>query len=62
MTQPEPTSMSEKDYKEFLKTMLAEALTEDDEIFESDNRKDLEEECLSLGMSLPLVRVIPDGA
>ncbi len=60
MTQPEP-SMPEAQYVKFLKTMLAEVCDDDDPIFKS-NRDDLERECLSLGMSLPLVRVIPDAA
>lgn len=47
-------------YCDFLKTMLAEKLDKDDPIFQSANRKELEEECLSLGMSLPLVRVVDD--
>lgn len=63
MTQPEATSMSEKEYKDFLKTMLAEFIADQtDPIFASESREDLEEECLSFGMSLPLVRVIPHEA
>lgn len=61
MTQPEPTAMPESQYLEFLKTMLAEVLDEDDPIFTSTDRKELEAECLSLHMSLPLVRVVADG-
>ena len=45
-------------YIEFLKTMLAEVLDDDDEIFTVNDRMTLEMECLSLGMSLPLVRVV----
>lgn len=60
MTQPESNSMPEAQYVEFLKTMLAEVCDSDDPIFKNNNRADLEAECLSLGMSLPLVRVIPD--
>ncbi len=62
MTQPEATSITETEYTDFLKTMLAEVLDKDDEIFQSTNRKDLEEECISIGMNLPVVRVVPDGS
>ncbi len=62
MTQPEPTSMTEKEYCDFLKTMLAEVLDSEDVIFESESRQDLEAECLELKMSLPLVRVVPSAA
>lgn len=60
MTQPEATSLTEMEYLDFLKTMLAEVLDDDDEIFTWVDRKALEAECLSLNMSLPLVRVVPD--
>lgn len=54
------TSLEEWRYLDLLKTMLAEVIPLEDPIFDSTSRSDVESEVLKCGMTLPIVRVIPD--
>lgn len=53
-------AIEERRYIDLLKTMLAEVIPLNDAIFNSTLRTEVEAEVLKCGMTLPLVRVIPE--